>query len=163
MPRFTDIRASKRSSNECRARLRFGQAIFAEFLRTFPSPLILTSNAIASTRHGLAAGGLPGMTSASDVFISYKAEDRQRLVPLVAALEAEGFSVWWDARIGGGANWRQEIERHLDAASCVIVAWSKRSVGPEGHFVRDEASRALKLGTYLPVLLDAVDPPLGFG
>lgn len=103
------------------------------------------------------------MTSASNVFISYKAEDRQRLVPLVAALEAEGFSVWWDARIGGGANWRQEIERHLDAASCVIVAWSKRSVGPEGHFVRDEASRALKLGTYLPVLLDAVDPPLGFG
>ena len=102
-------------------------------------------------------------TPAADVFISYKAEDRSRLEPLVAALEAEGLMVWWDARIGGGANWRHEIERHLDAARCVLVAWSKRSVAPEGHFVRDEAARAMRLGTYLPIKLDAVDPPLGFG
>lgn len=102
-------------------------------------------------------------SSATDVFISYKSEDRARLAPLVAALEAEGFSVWWDARIGGGADWRREIEEHLDAARCVIVAWSKRSVGPDGHFVRDEATRALRLGTYLPIRLDAVSPPLGFG
>ena len=37
----------------------------------------------------------------NDVFVSYKAEDRGRLKPLVAALEAEGFDVWWDAHIGG--------------------------------------------------------------
>ena len=71
--------------------------------------------------------------------------------------------MWWDARIGGGANWRQEIEQHLDAAKCVIVAWSKGSVGPQGHFVRDEAARSLRRGTYLPISLDLVDPPLGFG
>ncbi len=100
---------------------------------------------------------------AVDLFVSYKAEDRARLAPLVAALEAEGLMVWWDARIGGGANWRQEIERHLDAARCVLVAWSKRSVAPEGHFVRDEAARAMRLGTYLPVKIDAVALPLGFG
>ncbi|RIX27427.1 TIR domain-containing protein [Sphingomonas edaphi] len=100
---------------------------------------------------------------ACDIFISYKAEDRSRLKVLVDALEAEDMSVWWDARIGGGAHWREEIEQHLDAARCVIVAWSKRSVGPEGHFVRDEASRAMRLGTYLPIRIDAVDPPLGFG
>ena len=41
--------------------------------------------------------------------------------------------------------------------------WSKRSVGPEGHFVREEATRALKRGAYLPVCIDKVDPPLGFG
>lgn len=108
-------------------------------------------------------GGLPLPGSAADIFISYKAEDRARLAPLVTALEAEGFSVWWDARIGGGANWRQEIEQHLDAAKCVIVAWSKGSVGPQGHFVRDEATRSLRRGTYLPISLDSVDPPLGFG
>ena len=38
---------------------------------------------------------------ATDVFLSYKAEDRARLIPLVGALEEEGFTVWWDARIGG--------------------------------------------------------------
>ena len=101
--------------------------------------------------------------SLCDVFISYKAEDRPRLTKLVSALEAEGLKVWWDTRIAGGANWRHEIERHLDSARCVVVAWSKRAVGPEGQFVRDEAARALKNGTYLPIRLDRVDPPLGFG
>jgi TolB-like protein len=102
-------------------------------------------------------------SSATDVFISYKAEDRARLKPLVAALEAEGFSVWWDAHIGTGADWREEIQQHLDAARCVIVAWSERSVGHEGHFVRDEATRAKRRGSYVPIRLDDVEPPLGFG
>jgi len=100
---------------------------------------------------------------ATDVFVSYKAEDRARVQPLIDALELEGLSVWWDARIGGGANWREDIQAHLDAAKCVIVVWTKRSVGSEGHFVRDEAARAQRNDTYLPVRLDAVDPPLGFG
>ena len=102
-------------------------------------------------------------SSATDVFVSYKAEDRARLKPLVQALEAEGFRVWWDAHIGTGADWREEIQQHLDAARCVIVAWSQHSVGPEGQFVCDEASRAKKAGTYVPIKIDEVDPPLGFG
>jgi len=100
---------------------------------------------------------------AADVFVSYKAEDRARLKLLVAGLEAEGLSVWWDAHIGGGANWREDIQEHLDNARCVIVAWTKHSVGPEGNFVRDEATRAQRRGAYLPIRLDAVEPPLGFG
>ncbi len=104
------------------------------------------------------------MTSpASDVFLSYKAEDRARLLPLVDALEAEGFSVWWDAHIGGGTNWHEDIEQHLDSAKCVLVAWSKRSIGHDGHFVRDEARRAQRRDAYVPVCLDGVEPPLGFG
>lgn len=99
----------------------------------------------------------------SDVFVSYKAEDRARVRPLVRALEDKGYSVWWDEHIGAGDTWREAIEKQLDDALCVIVIWSKRSVGPEGKFVRDEASRAQRRGVYVPVLLDAVDPPLGFG
>jgi serine/threonine-protein kinase len=99
----------------------------------------------------------------SDVFVSYKAEDRRRVVPLVEGLQAHGLSVWWDAQIGGGDSWRERIEAQLDSARCVIVIWSKRSVGPDGHFVRDEASRAQRKHIYLPVLIDRVEPPLGFG
>ena len=99
----------------------------------------------------------------TDVFLSYKAEDRPRVVPLVEAIEADGLSVWWDAHIGGGDDWRDTILRHLESAECVIVVWSKRSVGPHGQFVRDEAARALKRGTYFPIHIDDVDPPLGFG
>jgi hypothetical protein len=80
-------------------------------------------------------------SSTTDVFVSYKAEDRAQLLPLVKALEAEGYTVWWDVHIDGGTDWREQIQQHLDAARCVIVAWSKRSVGPEGRFVRDEATQ----------------------
>ncbi len=99
----------------------------------------------------------------SDVFVSYKAEDRPRVAPLVKALESDGLSVWWDTQIAAGSEWREDIQEQLDAARCVIVVWSKRSVGPEGRFVRDEASRAQRRGAYLPVRIDRVEPPLGFG
>ena len=98
-----------------------------------------------------------------DVFVSYKAEDRKRVAPLVEALQADGLSVWWDAHIGGGADWRESIQANLDRAKCVIVVWSRRSVGPNGRFVRDEATRAQRSNTYLPVRIDKVEPPLGFG
>ena len=99
----------------------------------------------------------------SDIFVSYKAEDRRRVEPLVHALEADGFTVWWDTQIAAGAEWREDIQEHLDSARCVLVIWSKRSVGREGRFVRDEADRAQRRGTYLPVRIDNVEPPLGFG
>lgn len=99
----------------------------------------------------------------SDVFVSYKAEDRRRVKPLVEALESEGYSVWWDEQIGGGATWRHMIEAELNSAKCVIVAWSKRSVGEEGTFVQDEATRAQQRHVYVPVLIDKVHLPLGFG
>jgi hypothetical protein len=99
----------------------------------------------------------------SDVFVSYKAEDRNRVEPLVEALEADGLSVWWDARIAGGDHWRETILGNLESAKCVIVIWSRRSTGPEGEFVRDEATRAKRRGVYLPVQIDKVEPPLGFG
>jgi serine/threonine-protein kinase len=106
---------------------------------------------------------LVGASRMTDVFVSYKAEDRARIAFLVQALETDGLSVWWDAHIGGGDAWRETILRHLEAAKCVIVIWSRRSVGPKGEFVRDEASRALKRKTYFPVRIDKIDPPLGFG
>lgn len=99
----------------------------------------------------------------TELFVSYKSEDRPRVAPLVAALEADGVSVWWDAHIGGGSEWRETIESNLNAARCVLVVWSMRSTGPEGSFVRDEATRALRRGAYLPVRIDPVEPPLGFG
>ena len=99
----------------------------------------------------------------ADVFVSYKAEDRRRVRPLVEALQAEGYSVWWDEQIGGGAAWRQTIENELNAAKCVLVAWSKRSTGPDGTFVQDEATRAQQRRVYIPVIIDKVHLPLGFG
>ena len=99
----------------------------------------------------------------ADLFVSYKAEDRSRVAPLVTALRADGIDLWWDGQIEAGTAWRAAIETELDAARCVLVVWSKRSTGPQGSFVRDEATRAVRRGIYLPVRIDPVDAPLGFG
>lgn len=98
-----------------------------------------------------------------DIFLSYKREDRARVKPLVDALEAEGLSVWWDVHIEGGSAWRESIQKNLESARCVLVVWSKLSVGPDGHFVQDEASFAKSRGVYLPIFIDKVSVPLGFG
>lgn len=99
----------------------------------------------------------------SDIFVSYKSEDRKRVEPIVDALIAEGFSVWWDVQIEAGTDWRERIKQALQSSACVLVVWTETSVGPQGQFVQDEAERAKRRGVYLPIALDFVEAPLGFG
>ena len=35
----------------------------------------------------------------ADVFISYARSDKARVAPLIAVIEAAGWSVWWDPEI----------------------------------------------------------------
>lgn len=99
----------------------------------------------------------------SDVFISYKREDQPRAAAIVSALRKSGLSVWYDAHIDTGSAWRQSIEDNLNNAKCVIVLWSEVSVTSQGAFIHDEAGRAQARGILLPVAIDPVQPPLGFG
>ena len=47
----------------------------------------------------------------ADIFISYARGDGEKIERLAAALEAEGFSVWWDRNIVGGSEFSKDIER----------------------------------------------------
>ena len=95
-----------------------------------------------------------------DLFISYAREDENRIGPIAEALAKEGWSVFWDRTIPIGQTWRSYIGKALEEASCVLVVWSRYSI--ESEFVPEEAEAAKKRGVYVPVLLDAVEPPLGF-
>jgi hypothetical protein len=97
---------------------------------------------------------------ASDIFISYKREDRARAQALAEALAKRGWDVWWDPRLRSGEHFDDVIERELQSARRVIVLWSSLSV--QSQFVKDEASYALELGKLAPVLLERVDPPFRF-
>ena len=96
----------------------------------------------------------------ADVFLSYASEDRGRIEILAHALEAAGYSVWWDRHIRGGTEFSDEIERALGDAKVVVVAWSTQSL--RSHWVKDEAAFARDRNLLVPVQIDAVDPPLGF-
>ena len=69
--------------------------------------------------------------SMTDVFISYAREDREAAQRLAAALEARGWSVWWDREIPVGHSFDQVIEQQLEAAKSVVVLWSKDSAASE--------------------------------
>ena len=78
----------------------------------------------------------------------------------MAALEACGWTVWWDRTIVAGKIWEREIEAALAAARCVIVAWSEAAVGSD--WVWTEADEGKRRGVLVPVLLDEVTIPLAF-
>mgnify|MGYP001462714753 FL=1 len=96
----------------------------------------------------------------SRIFLSYAATDRARVEPLVRAMEAHGFDVWWDRDISLGESYHRVIEEALERAACAIVIWSHNSVGSE--WVTNEASEARKRGILVPARLDEVEPPLEF-
>ena len=99
----------------------------------------------------------------SDVFLRYKREDEERAALLVLGLEQAGLSVWWDREIPAGQHWRQALDEQLDAARCVVVLWSEASVQASGDFIHDEAGRGKSRGILLPIRIDDVQEPLGFG
>ncbi len=96
----------------------------------------------------------------ADIFISYAREDESRVKPIVEALEAQGWTVFWDRTLPVGQTWRSHIGSALDTARSVIVVWSKHSV--ESEWVPEEAEEAKKRSVYVPVIIDDVMPPLGF-
>ncbi|MBL8542895.1 MAG: toll/interleukin-1 receptor domain-containing protein [Hyphomonadaceae bacterium] len=97
----------------------------------------------------------------ADVFVSYASEDRARVRPLAEALQSRGFNLWWDRSLAAGQDYAATIERELKSAKAVIVVWTQSSA--LSTFVRDEAGRARDDGRLVPVLLDPVEIPLGFG
>jgi len=97
----------------------------------------------------------------ADIFISYASEDRNRVRPLAEALQERGFKVWWDRSLAAGQDYTAIIEKELKDAKAVIVVWTQSSAN--STFVRDEAGRARDEGRLVPVMLDQVQIPLGFG
>lgn len=96
----------------------------------------------------------------ADIFLSYKREDREKVRPLVEALQTKGWSVWWDTRIGSGETWDRVIEEQLKAATCVLVVWSPLSI--ESRWVRSEAHDGLERDCLVPVIVGNARPPLAF-
>ena len=96
----------------------------------------------------------------AQVFLSYDRADANRARPIALALEKAGHAVWWDPHIRGGEQFSKAIDEALSRADAVVVLWSAHSI--DSTWVRDEAAAGRDSGRLVPVLIDAVQPPLGF-
>ncbi len=94
----------------------------------------------------------------ADVFISYARSDKARVAPLVAAIEAKGWSVWWDPEIAAGQQFDDQIEAEINAAKAVLVVWTPTSVA--SRWVRGEAREAAERGILVPVRFEDARLPM---
>ena len=96
----------------------------------------------------------------STIFLSYSRADQKAALPVIAVLEAAGFSVWWDGLLEGGERFAKTTEAALENARAVVVLWSKTSI--TSHWVHDEATRGRDRQCLVPLSIDGSEPPLGF-
>ena len=96
----------------------------------------------------------------SDIFVSYKKEDRPTVERFVTALRAAGKEVWWDDALTPNEAWDAMIEKQIAAARVVIVLWSTRSI--HSDWVRSEAHYAQDHHKIVPVMIEKCSIPLAF-
>lgn len=92
-----------------------------------------------------------------DIFLSYRRSDRELAGELVSVLERRGPSVWWDADIAGGEDWRDTIVEQLSAARCLVIVFS------EACNTSKQLKKELAVADHLdkeviPVLIEPTEP-----
>jgi uncharacterized membrane protein YhaH (DUF805 family) len=97
----------------------------------------------------------------ADIFISYAREDSERTAHVARSLEALGYDVFWDFEIPPGENWSDYTQNKLAQSKIMIVLWSEQSTGSQ--WVREEARLGRDANKLIPVMLDHVSAPFGFG
>lgn len=94
----------------------------------------------------------------ADVFVSYARSDKARVAPLVAAITARGWTVWWDPEITPGQEFDDMIDAEIAAAKAVMVVWTPTSVA--SRWVRGEAREGADHNKLVPVRFDNARLPM---
>lgn len=76
------------------------------------------------------------------IFISYSHEDKERVFPILEALNNKGFRIWYDEGIEWGSEWPDSIEDHLFKATVCMFFYSKTFI--MSKYCKRELSLAVK-------------------
>lgn len=78
----------------------------------------------------------------TDVFISYKQEEREAVQIIAASLHDLKLAVWFDTKLRAGGSFDEEIAAALNAAKAVLVCWTPAAI--QSEWVRGEATQGLQ-------------------
>ena len=84
------------------------------------------------------------------IFVSYAHKDSSLVLPLIEALQHEGFRVWFDQGIEAGTEWPEYIEDRLCDCNSMIVFMSNNAV--DSLNCRNEINLALSIHKELLVI-----------
>ncbi|HUI88012.1 MAG TPA: SUMF1/EgtB/PvdO family nonheme iron enzyme [Anaerolineales bacterium] len=88
-----------------------------------------------------------------NIFISYSQKDQDYAHQLQGDLLKQGFGVWMDDRIDGGAPWPKIVQDHLSNSDALLLIVSENSF--ESEWVQQEVARAKRVGKpVFPLLLN---------
>lgn len=96
----------------------------------------------------------------SGIFLSYSRADRPTAQIVAEALEAEGFTVWWDKVLRAGQTYDEVTETMLRESSVVVVLWSHTSV--KSKWVRAEATLGQRNAVVVPAMIEDAERPIMF-
>lgn len=96
----------------------------------------------------------------AEVFLSYSRVDRPTAQIIAEALEAEGFSVWWDKILRAGQTYDEVTETMLRESHVVVVLWSQTSV--KSTWVRAEATQGQRNCVLVPAMIEDAERPIMF-
>jgi predicted MFS family arabinose efflux permease len=99
----------------------------------------------------------------TDVFISYKREERPLVEQIAHALEDLGFEVWFDAGLTAGESFSDEINRVARLANVNLVCWSPSAIA--SRWVKAEALIGFERDTLAAAYVagpDGFSPPAPF-
>jgi hypothetical protein len=93
----------------------------------------------------------------TDVFISYKREERARVERLAQALSDLDLNVWFDIRLTAGKTWSAEIDHHAHKSWALIACWTEAAIASK--YVRHEVDIGIAGGKLVPLFLSDCDLP----
>lgn len=83
------------------------------------------------------------------IFISYSSKQRHLTQQLAKALEAQGYTTWWDHALESHGSFEKQVVQALNEARAVVVVWSVEAA--QSEWVRSEAQWAASAGTLVNV------------
>lgn len=87
----------------------------------------------------------------SDVFISYKQDEREAVQIIASSLNDLKVAVWFDTKLRAGGSFDEEISAALTSAKAVLVCWTPAAI--ESEWVRGEAAQGHESGRYVACFL----------